>query len=289
MERWEKLVEAYLNLDRRIIYLLVALAVLIPLLVPLNLPVKPREEVKAIFDTIEQLPPGSTILIANDYDPASEPELYPMTVALLKHAFLRKHKVILITLWLTGPGLVVKALEQVKEELKPKGIELKEGEDYAFLGFKPGGFAVILQMGGNMYALETDYAGNRLEDLPIFKNVRSLRDIDYQVVLAAGNTIDTWIIYGSERYSYLIGGGVTGVIAPNIYPYYKARQLNGILGGLRGASEYERLLAKRYDLPLGRASKGMDAQTMVHLLIVFGVILANLAFFVQRSIERGKA
>ncbi len=66
----------------------------------------------------------------------------------------------------------------------------------------------------------------------------------------------------------------------------------GMLGGLKGASEYERLFLDKYaalrdrstDGPgLYTAIKGMDAQTIIHTVILVFILLGNLAFFLGRK------
>lgn len=67
------LVKTMSSLDRRIIFLVVALAVIIPLLLPIGLPIKPTAPVKAFYDSTELIPEGSYVLISFDYDPATMP------------------------------------------------------------------------------------------------------------------------------------------------------------------------------------------------------------------------
>ena len=69
------------NLDKRVIFVLISLAVIIPLLYPLFIEINVNPEVKAVYDTIENLPNGSTVFLAMDFDPSSKPELYPMAEA----------------------------------------------------------------------------------------------------------------------------------------------------------------------------------------------------------------
>jgi hypothetical protein len=84
-----KIVKLILNLDRRIIYTIVALLVIVPLIRPLALPVVATPEVKGIFNVIDALPEGSQIVISADFDPASKPELLPFLDALLAHCFIK--------------------------------------------------------------------------------------------------------------------------------------------------------------------------------------------------------
>ena len=76
-------VEKLGNIDRRIIFIVMALAVIIPLAVRLTLPI-PIDEgpSKNMYDAVDALPPGSTVLLSFDYDPSTMPELQPMAIAL---------------------------------------------------------------------------------------------------------------------------------------------------------------------------------------------------------------
>src|SRR5690606_29134784 len=99
-------VNAVLNLDRRIIYIIVGFFVIFPLLVPLKLPIVPTPEVESMYTFMNELPPGSDIMIAADFDPGSKPELYPMLQAMIAHCFEKGHKLHLLTLWPGGPALM---------------------------------------------------------------------------------------------------------------------------------------------------------------------------------------
>ena len=70
--------EFLLNIDRRIIFVFVALGVIIPALTSFNLPINPTPNVQSIYDTIEEVgAKNGTILISFDYGPGSFPEVQP--------------------------------------------------------------------------------------------------------------------------------------------------------------------------------------------------------------------
>ena len=58
------------SIDRRIIFVLIALATLLPLLHPFGLPIKVSPEVRGVYDYIESLPEGSVFLLSLDFDSA---------------------------------------------------------------------------------------------------------------------------------------------------------------------------------------------------------------------------
>ena len=73
------------SLDRRIIFLLVGLSVLLPLLKPawFSLPIRPKQHSQIVFNEINKLESGNRILLSFEYGPSTMPEIHPMSIALL--------------------------------------------------------------------------------------------------------------------------------------------------------------------------------------------------------------
>jgi hypothetical protein len=270
--------ERMLKIDRRIIFVVIAICTLLPLMFPVGLPIRTSQEVRGVYDYIEGLPAGSVFLLSLDFDPASKPELHPQAVAILRHAFRKNLRVIAMTLWVTGTGLADQIISQIATEAGKQN-----GTDYVFLGWSPGGTAVIVNMGQDLYnAFPADYGGRATKGLPALAGVRSLRDVNYAVSLAAGNPgVEAWYVFGKDKYKFELGGGCTGVIAPGLYPLLRSGQVNGLIGGLRGAAEYEGLIGEK-----GRAIAGMDAQSATHLAIVLLVLTCNVFYFNLRRSEQ---
>jgi hypothetical protein len=270
--------ERMLKIDRRIIFLVIGLCTLLPLLFPVGLPIRISQEVRGVYDYIEGLPEGSVFLLSLDFDPASKPELHPQAIAILRHAFRKNLRVVAMTLWVTGTGLADQIITQIAKEAGKEN-----GKDYVFLGWSPGGTAVIVNMGQDLYnAFPADYGGRQTKGLPVLAGVNNLRDVAYAVSLAAGNPgVEAWYVFGKDKYKFELGGGCTGVIAPGLYPLLRSGQVNGLIGGLRGAAEYEGLVGHK-----GRAIAGMDAQSATHLAIILLVVTCNLFYFSLRRADR---
>ena len=273
--------EHMLKIDRRIIFLVIGICTLLPLLYPVGLPIKISSEVRGVYDHIESLPEGSVFLLSIDFDPASKPELYPLSIALLRHAFKKNLRVVTLTLWVSGTGMADQIVTQVAKEM---GKEY--GKDYVFLGWSPGGQAVIINMGQDLYsAFPSDYSGKPTKGLPVLEGVRSLKDITYLVSLGAGRPgVEEWYVFGKDKYKFEMGGGCTGVMAPGLYPLLRSGQINGLIGGLRGAAEYESLIGQK-----GKAVAGMDAQSATHVAIIVLVIMCNLFYFSQRRTSQAQS
>ena len=265
--------ERLLNIDRRIIFLLVFIAVVVSLLLKFELPIRATKPVRDIYDKIETLNENSHLLLALDYDPSSKEELHPMAIALLRHCFKKDIKVIGLTLWPGGAGLAESAFVSIGKEYK-----MESGKDYVYLGFKPGQASLIINMGENFFsAFPQDYYGNNTVDMPALNGVNSLIDMDYVIDLAAGQTIETWIAYGKEKYKFDMAAGCTAVIGPDMYPFLQSGQLNGLMGGLKGAAEYESIINKK-----DMAVRGMRPQSVVHVLVIMFVVIGNALYFLNK-------
>ena len=271
-----------LNLDRRVVYLFVFLGIAIPMFLPVRLPVRLTDEVRGVHETIEGIADagGGTVLLSFDYGPSAMPELQPMALALLRHCFRRDIKVVAMCLWPEGVGLAQQALDAAADEA---GREY--GEDYVFLGYKTGFHSLVINMGQDFHdAFPRDLPGNRTDSLAVTQPISSLRDLDYVITLAAGNTPDqVWLPFGQEKYKFPFATGCTAVMAPDMYPFLDSGQMNGLIGGLAGAAEYEKLVDTA-----GSATAGMASQSMVHLVIILFIALGNLGYFLYgRSPRRG--
>lgn len=281
-----KFFHALAKIDRKIIFIILAVVIIIPLLKPIGLISRVSSRALDLFNAVDAIPPGKTLMISIDFDPGSMPELYPMLTSILRHAFAKDVKVVVLGLWLTGMGLGEQALELTSNEYNKV-----YGQDYVFLGWRSGILPVILGMGEDIKkAFPTDYYGRSLDSSPMMNNIKNYRDIPFFVTLSAGDPgMNTWIAYAQSRYGLRMGAGVTAVSAADAYPYLQTGQLTGLLGGMKGASEYEFLVKEKgYSTALTPASQAMDSQSLAHLLILVLIVLGNIGYFFIRKQTRTK-
>ena len=172
------------------------------------------------------------------------------------------------------------AVEEVSKE-----YEVKNGVDYVLLSYKPGVTAIMLSIGEDICkTLETDYYGNDLKGLPMMKDIHNYDDIPLVVSLSGSDLPQYWVIYAGTTYHQKVGCGTTAVSAAQYYPWLQTGQFVGMLGGLKGAAEYENLVERAgYTKARKVASIGMDAQSVVHLLLILLIILGNIAYFGSRG------
>ena len=103
------------KIDRRIIFLLIGLSVLIPLLKPewVKLPLKIDKNTRVVYNSITTLNEGDKVLLSFEYGASTKPEVHPMAVALLKHLFSKGIKVYIVSLWPEGPIMAKLAVDEI--------------------------------------------------------------------------------------------------------------------------------------------------------------------------------
>ncbi len=266
-------------IERRIVFVYIALAVATPLFMKLEAPLAETPEVQSIVTTIKELPPGSRILISFDYDPQSAPELQPMAEAFIKFAFKQRHKVIIMGLWPLGPDQANQAIRAALEDPSVAELAPEYGVDYVNLGFQSGNEFVIQGMGSafkNMFP--QDERGTIYDNIPILRGVTNFSNVDYVQVFSSGKPgTREWVQVAADRFGATVGGGTTAVQAPEMYPFLRSNQLIGLMGGMTGAAEFEKAVEE-----LGKANTFLLSQMFAHATVIVFVIFGNIAYFRSR-------
>jgi len=243
MSFWEKLGK----IDRRIIYMVLAVAVIVPLILTVKLPSKVRAmpRTKSIFDHIENIDPNGerkAILLSVDFDPQTEPELKPQFEAIIRHAFARNIPLLVMALPIQGTDIGLEVLTRLAEEHNKE-----YGKDYVLLGWKPSPVAVILGMGNFIdQVFPADYFGTPLAELPVMKGIRNYDNVGLVMDFTGSSYYGWWIVYAYTPYGVPVATGVTSVSVADIYPYLGSKQFVGMLAGMKAGAEYERLVKDRY-------------------------------------------
>jgi len=279
-EKVKNFLERMMRIDRRVIFVLIFIALSIPMFISIEMTIPTSPEVEMLVKTMADLPDGAKVMVSLDYDPSSEPELQPMAETFFIYAMKRKFKVICIGLWPQG-AIQAERARVVTEAAMGRGFEY--GVDYINLGYQSGNELVIQRMGSSIPAMfPRDYTGHPIDEFPIMQGVVNFSNIDYVFNLSAGypGTIE-WVLFAADRFNVTVGAGNTAVQAPMVYPYL-GKQLKGLAGGMKGGAEFEILTG----LP-GRAVKYMVGQTFAHTVIVLFIIIANIAYFATRGDRKG--
>ncbi len=275
------------EVKRQVIFVFIFLAVAAPLLFPITFEEQATPVVKSVYDRIDNLPTGSLVLMSFDFDPAMAPEVQPMADAITRHAMLKNHRVIFMSLWATGQALLTQTLTNVVDREFP---DKQYGIDYANLGYKAGAEGVLNVIITDLKKMfPTDVNNVAYDRIPVLHGVQSVKDAAIAISIGGGKPgLKEWILFIGDPGHVPIAGGVAAVVAPEMYPYFP-KQLVGILGGIKGAAEYESELRKHHVEVIDRPTPGlkmMGPQTLAHIVIITFIIIGNFSYFVARRRER---
>ncbi len=278
------LFEKMSNLDRRWVYLTLALVVVVSLALDFKTPIRVNPEVQSIYDFVESGQPGDYIHLAIDYDPGSLAEMHPMTYAIMEQILAKDMKIVMTALSQNGPGMAEQAMLEIIDSVRiHHGKEVVYGEDIVFLGYKPYPGIVILAMGQNYrIPFPNDYYNTPVDSLPVMNGIINYDQVKGIILITGTSGIDYWISYANGRYNAPLAVGVTGVMAADYYPFLGSGQIFGLMGGMLGAAEYEKLV----DRP-GPASEAMRVQVWAHMVIIIFILIGNIGFFLSKRRKGG--
>lgn len=260
-------------MDRRIVFLLIAIAVIIPLVKPFGLHISTSKPVENIYNYVEKLPKGSVIWVGIDYYNSTTTECNPIAMSFLRHAFSKGHKVFVTSSIPDGNVISLNIVNKIAKE-----YDKEYGKDYVILGYKPGAMVLIKQVCDNIRSLyPTDIYGTNIDELPMMAKVNDSKNINMVFTSTDNATFDEYVKVASTQYHIPVAGGSTGVSVPMLYTFLNSGQIMGLVGGLKGAAEYETLISHP-----DTATAGMDAQSCVHLTIVILILFSNFAYFVNK-------
>lgn len=261
---------------RRIVFLFISIAVSVPLFMGLTQRITITPEAQTLYDGLQQLQPGSIVLASFDYDPSSAAELQPMAETFFRFCLDHELKVIIMGLWPQGPQQARKALTKVLSDPKYRARNLQYGKDYVNIGFQSGNEFVIQRMGTDFKSMfPKDYQLTPYDSIPLLKGIKNFYNVDYVFNLSAGYPgTKEWVLVGVDQFGFVLGAGSTAVQATGMYPYVRSGQLKGILGGMSGAAEFEKLYGY-----LDKGTKYMLSQSFAHVVVIGFILIGNVSFF----------
>lgn len=274
--------ERFEDINPRIVYLLMALALVIPVLKPIGMPIVVDQSTRVIFDWIENSNPGDIVFFDSAYGGGSSSELSPQLAAWFYHCMKKDVKVINISQWSSGAMIASDLCKKVAEQAKADGYNAEYGVDWVFVGYKS---MIWREMREDFWKTcgNTDFWGNHFSTLPLMERVKKW-DVETSKGFLGFDSgspgVGTYLINWAEHDIYV---GAAAVQASGLQSVLRSGQIKGMMVGLSGAAQYEKLLERP-----GEATVLMDAQSLGHLIIIILIILGNVSFFLKQK-SRGSA
>jgi hypothetical protein len=258
--------------DKRWIYVLLFILVLIPLIRPIGMPVAVSARTKEYYDKVNALKEGDIVLDSWDMEYSGFMELKPGVLA--SHRILIEKGVKLcITLnhpeALAIPDEVFGPLKSVMER-----YDYTYGDDYIILGYVFPNEAAVAAMATDFHgAVSVDWKGesiegtflDAIEDGGDFAMISSYTTgiVSTAVVRHFGQTFGTPIVRNS-----------IGIMISAQTAYLDAGLIDALLGSTRGGAELEYLIGAP-----GPGLKSMDAFTLGHYMLIAFIIIGNIGHY----------
>ncbi|MCX8053775.1 MAG: hypothetical protein N3B12_08195 [Armatimonadetes bacterium] len=272
------------NIDRRILYLLIAVVIAVPLLRrPSKHPSVVFLEVKNAYNTLDRIPKNKVVILSTVWGPGTRAENESQTEAIMRHLFRNRTKFVVLSWDQLGSQLTYDGGTAIA-----KKMGRRYGADWVHLGYNPGPmYAIIRGLGKNFPGVfKVDRFGKKLKDIPLTAKVRDHRDIGAVVEITPSGTVAYWIAYFNQPYQVPLVFCPTAVMSAEAYPYLDSGQLNGMLNGVIGAAQYETLIGMGKERTYAAAASW--ALSSAHIFILVLIVLGNLGYALSRRSTRAR-
>lgn len=288
--------EKLLSIRREWLFAILIVGVSIPQFFSVPLPNLPKPESKDLFDALNTLPEGATVLIQSDWTESTRGENRGHFDALLRILMRRKAKFALLSVADTqAPQVARDVVFDLNEERRAAGLEpYKKWDDWIELGYFPNAEGLGQAMRANIrdaFGSRRDKAPGGIEQpvfqSPVLQNINKVEDLELFMVVTGTKSIVIAIERLSDKAK--MAGMVTGVMGPETLNYYISGQLKGLAVGLKGVYDMETQMEETYP-GQKNLDKGAKYIFTLHIgigLLILAVVVGNLGVFMTR--KRGAA
>jgi hypothetical protein len=285
------------NLDNIIIYVLLLAILVVPQIFKIRLDPVQLKAADDVFAKIDALKPepGQIVFIAADWGPGTSAENKPQTAVVIEHLFRKKIPFALTSLYPQAAPLLKTLPLEVVEQLKRKGVDgsWEYGKDWVNLGYLVGGGLSIQSMSRAddiKTVLKNDAYGTPLKDIPVFKDIKSVKDIPMLVeITGLVGVFNAWLqFFQSDTYRPILIHGCTSISTPDAYIYYSSKQIGGFFEGVAGAAWYDALLNRAYP---GREEVATGINTGIacaQLFVLALMLVGNASYLIERYSQRSQ-
>lgn len=274
------LAERIRDLDPRVTYIGLLIIVVGINFQPLGLPISMSPPTKSVYDVIEKLAVGDRVWYGFDSS-IGLAEMWSPAIVTMKHLFSKQVKIMFVSFVADGPLIYSTFLPMALPAAK---MEKKYGVDYVFMGFLPGDEIGVSALAGDLRGtLKTDYFGTPIDSIPLLDGVKTAKDFALVFGLEANPPVyNAYFRQIQSRFGVPTAMAVNAVNYPSMIPYYP-QQAVGLMNGLLGAAEYEKLTGF-----LGGATATMDSFSVAQIFLVALVVICNIAYFGGKYRARSK-
>jgi len=273
------IVKKMLNIDGRILFVIMFIAVAFPLLHPIVLPMVIQPYSQQAYDFANSIPNGSYVLVEGGNIAATDPACGPALSLFVYHMMTKNCKLVFFELTAEGAFWTQKEINVGLGKL-PASVPAQNGVNWVNLGYIAGQESGAAALAANIRStVSKDYFGTSIDTIPMMNNINTAKD--FQAAFWFGGSEGS-VPYGVRQlvmpYNLPLGASCTTNEAPNYSPYLQAGQLKGLFAGVRGSAEYEFLMG----VP-GTALGQSMATNIGGLYWLILILLGNILYFISRA------
>lgn len=277
---------------RRLIYLIMILAVGLPIVFGISQ--KPSRLVSAerMYDVVEKvrMEPGEVAMVWFDFGPNTIAENEPQAQVLLEHLFRRRIPVILLSQYQQAERFLTSIPTQVAKRLEAEspGQHWSYGEAWVNVGFRPGG-AIFIQSMVNATDISKflgrDVNGMPISNYPAFSSIGGVERVKLvgEVTGLIGVLDNIIQFFQKNEYRPTIVHGCTSITIPEAYIFLDSGQIKGLLEGIAGAAWYSEILKDHFPQSENKELLVINtALSAAHIVLILLIVFGNIVPFAQR-------
>lgn len=269
--------------SQRFIYIALLIVLAIPLICKNAMKAARVLSAESAFNLVEKQDAG-IILIGMEYGPGTQAENDSQAKIFIEHIFRKKLKAVFFTTYPLAEGYTVETPKNVAKLVSQEtGREVKYGEDWIVVGFRPGSQMYLQSMAQSTQL--SDFLGKDINGKPVseyqnFKDLKTIRDFkivaNFSGLVGILNNYIQYLQSGKELTPMI--HGCTSISIPETFIYSDSGQLNGVFEGIVGAAWYAELIKQKYHTTIKSDAAVINtalgfAQIFIVLLIVLGNII----------------
>jgi hypothetical protein len=264
------------NIDRRVFYWILFIALMVPFLRPIGFPITLSPNTIDLYNGVtgDEVNPGDVWIINFGYGVSAWSECHPTVTVLTKALFREGAKLIFVGVQYDYELTYNKLRQTCAEDFADKVY----GEDYVLLGYMTGGESVVAQLASDIKSVfPQDAFGTSYDSIPMLANVRNHADIAGVISSDTGDYGGHFMTQWQAAYGTKLAEAGIAMNGSTDLPRWQAGNYFGVSVGSRGGAELEQLIGE-----LGDATTAMDSISVSHLLLVLAVILGNIGTITEK-------
>ena len=243
----------------------------------MKVPVKISPTTQKLYDTVESIPEGSFVIFGTDWSAGTRGENGAQTEALLRHVMRHKLRFAILSF---DPQAATLTQDMALRLQKEYGYV--EGVNWTNWGYRVQEVLFFKALANDVVnTIKADIHGTPIQSLAVMQGVTSASDFKLLINVNPTNTYTYYVQFLQGPFHIPMVFAPTAVMAPEAFNYVDSGQISGMLNGLSGAIEYEQLLGV-----VGRATKDSNCLSFAHLLIIFLMIMGNVAMVLERRVKK---